>query len=52
MKSRGRPLDLRVNAGLEGAGRALVVPTGVIVRPGAKPIATKPMVQRSHGETG
>jgi hypothetical protein len=52
LKPRGRPLDLRVNVGLEGAGRALVMPTGVIVKPGAKAIATKPLVQRPHGESG
>ena len=52
VKPRGRPLDLRVNVGLEGVGRALVMPTGVIVKPGAKAIATKPLVQRPHGESG
>lgn len=52
VKQRGQPLDLRVNLSLAGAGRALVVPTGVIVRPGGKPVATKPEVQRPHGERG
>jgi Transglycosylase SLT domain len=51
VKQRGRPLDLNVNLGLAGAGRALVMPTGVIERMGAKPIATKPVVQRPR-ETG
>jgi hypothetical protein len=40
-------LDLRVNVGLAGVGRALVMPTGVIERTAAKPISTRPVVQKS-----
>jgi hypothetical protein len=47
LKQRGHPLDLRVNLGLAGAGRALVMPSGVIERPAAKHGATKAAVQRA-----
>ena len=46
MTARGRPLDLRLSQGLVGSGRALIVPKGVIERPGGKPIAEKPAVVR------
>jgi Transglycosylase SLT domain len=46
VKQRSPPLDLRVNVSLAGAGRALVVPTGMIVRPNTKPVVAKPLVQR------
>ena len=46
IKPRGRPLDLRLSQGVESSGRTLVVPKGIIERPVAKPVATKPAVVR------
>ena len=40
-KARGRPLDLRVSMGGMGGQRGLVVPKGVIDRPGGKPFVLK-----------
>ena len=46
IKPRGRPLDLRLSQGVESSGRTLVVPKGIIERPVAKPVATKPAIVR------
>ena len=46
-----RPLDLRLNLGVASAGRALVVPTGVVVRGSARPAPLKQAARRP-GETG
>ncbi len=48
-QAHGRPLDLRLNVGLASSGRALVLPTGVVERRGAKPIATKQASGREAG---
>ena len=47
LKQGGQKLDLRVNLGLAGVGRALVMPSGVIERPAAKHSATKAAIQRA-----
>jgi hypothetical protein len=41
VKQRGRPLDLRLNVGLAGDARSLVVPKGIIERGVVKPAAVK-----------
>jgi hypothetical protein len=41
VKQRGRPLDLRLNLGLAGDARSLVVPKGIIERGVVKPAAVK-----------
>jgi len=46
VKQRGKPLDLRVNLGLAGAGRALVMPTGVIERLDGRRGTTKTAAQK------
>jgi hypothetical protein len=48
---RGRPMDFRVNLGLVNSGRALVVPTGVVVPGHEKFIELKSTAKR-HGEAG
>jgi hypothetical protein len=50
-RPRGRPLDLRINSGLDGAGRVLVIPKGVVQGSAIKPAKAKPGAQRP-GETG
>lgn len=42
-----RPIDLRLDQGLLGSGRALVAPKGILVRPNGKPLAAKPAALRS-----
>jgi hypothetical protein len=48
---RGRPLDLRLNVGFTGSGRALVVPTGILEHGGGKPSGLK-QAGRRGGEAG
>jgi hypothetical protein len=43
---RGRPMDFRVNLGLVNSGRALVVPTGVVVPGHEKFIEMRPQAKR------
>ncbi len=47
VRQKGRPLDLRLSAGLANSGRALVVPSGMLT----KPSAIKQAVRR-NGTTG
>jgi hypothetical protein len=47
----GRPMDFRVNLGLLNSGRALVVPTGVVV-PGHEKFIDMKSAAKRHGEAG
>jgi len=46
-KQRGRPLDLRMGSGLASSGRALIVPNGMIERPGLRPPTVRSAMKRS-----
>lgn len=48
---RGRPMDFRVNLGLLNSGRALVVPTGVVV-PGHEKFIEMKAAPKRRGEAG
>ena len=50
-QARGRPLDIRLSAGLASSGRALVLPTGVVEHRTARPAPVK-QASRRPGEAG